>query len=128
MSRPQTVRCRRAIRRDALRLIHQRLADNQLDLTTIAAEVGVPPRQLQRAFSGADETFREVLLRARMERARSLLERERNPLPASRVAGLVGYSKPSGLRQAFQRYWSLNPSDVQSEAPDELYSEVRDNV
>lgn len=127
MPRPRTVRRRRATLDDAERVIQRRLADGDLDLAYVAAEVGVSARQLQRVFrEEGQETFRAALLRVRMERARLLLEREHNPLPVVRVSTSVGYSKPSGLRQAFLRYWGINPSEVQGDAPGELYAEVRD--
>ena len=111
---------------EAERVIQRRVSDRDLDLFDVAAEIGVSNRQLQRVFrEEGGEALRGALLRVRMERARELLEREQTPLPAVQVAPLVGHSKPSDLRQAFQRYWGLNPSDVQRAAPEELYGEVQ---
>lgn len=94
-------------------------------LADIAEELGCSPRQLQRVFrEEGGEDLRSYLLRVRMERARKLLSREKDPLPIVAVAPMVGYRRPSGLRQAFLRYWGVNPSDVQAGVPDELYGEV----
>ena len=80
--------------------------------------MGTSARQLQRAFAQDGTTFRGELLRVRMERARRLLSREKNPLPVRAVALRVGYRKPSGLRQALIRFYGMNPSDVQPPPPE----------
>lgn len=55
-----------------------------------------------------------------MERAARLLSREVNPLPAHVVARRVGYSRDSGLRQAFLRFYGYNPSSIQPPKPEYL--------
>lgn len=105
--------------------IRARYRELDLTLADIAGDIGASPRQLQRVFGNAGgQSFREALLEIRMRKARRLLSRKRSPLPIWQVAPRVGYRKPSGLRQAFVRYWGCNPSDVQAEPPEELWHEV----
>jgi two-component system, response regulator YesN len=55
-----------------------------------------------------DMTFREFLLRYRIERAKELLQ---NPaMTSTDVAGLVGFSDASSFARIFRRYVVLTPS------------------
>lgn len=118
----RTVRRRGALYHGAQRVIRHRSGELDLTLGDVADEVGCSPRQLQLVLAEHDQNFRAMLLAVRMERARELLSRERNPLPIRVVAPRVGYRKPAGLRQAFRRYWGINPSEVQPEPPEYLGS------
>ncbi len=114
----QTTGERRAILRGAQRYLRLHLADFDLALVDVAQAVGTSPRQLQRIFrEESDEEFRCYLLRVRMQRARKLLTRKQNPLAVRAVCRRVGYRQPSGLRQAFLRYYGINPSEVQPPPP-----------
>jgi two-component system response regulator YesN len=116
--RPVTERQRRALLTRAKGSIRKRYAEFDFTLDDVAEEVGTSRRQLQRVFAELEgEDFRSYLLRVRMERARTLLSRKRNPLSIRATAPRVGYRKPSGLRQAFKRQFGINPSEVQPEAP-----------
>jgi AraC-like DNA-binding protein len=119
MQRPQTIKNRRTLLRDAQRYVRRHLGNFDLSLAEVAGGVGASPRQLQRVFrEEGGEDFRAYLLRVRMTRARALLTREPSPLPVRAVCHQVGYRQPSGLRQAFLRYYGLNPSEVQAPPPD----------
>jgi AraC-like DNA-binding protein len=110
---------RRALLQAAKTVIHARYRDPDLALEDVAGELDVSRRQLQRVFrEQAGTDFPAYLLGYRMRRAARLLSRERNPLPVRAVAPLVGYRGPSGLRQAFKRYYGRNPSEVQPPPPD----------
>ena len=114
----ETRKRRRALLTDARALVRKRYPEPDLTLADVARELCASPRQLQRVFreyGGGD--FRGYLLRIRMERARYLLARERNPLSVGAAAHRVGYRQASGLRQAFRRHFGLNPSDVQAKLP-----------
>ena len=94
------------------RLLERRCADPDLTLAEVASAVGVSERQVQRRLrSSLGMTFRELLLETRMKRARRLLESEKGH-SVEAVARRVGYRGPSGLRQAFARYWGMVPSSV----------------
>lgn len=119
VARPKTERKRRQLLAKAKRVIRQRYSEFDLGLADIAAEVGCSTRQLQRVFREIDETdFRSYLLSVRMERARQLLSRKRGGLTVRQAAQRVGYQESSGLRPRFQRYFGVNPSEVQAPPPD----------
>lgn len=125
MTRKQAARRRKRDCAHALKILERRFGELDLELADVAAELDCSPRHLQRSIREFAQTdFRSALLEIRMRRARTLLSRKRNPLPIRVVAPLVGYRKSSGLRQAFQRYYGFNPSDVQPEPPEELWYEV----
>lgn len=97
--------------------IQRHLADPDLSLIEIADAIGTSPRQLQRTFrEEAGGSFRDYLLRVRMERAKELVSAQ-PPLSLRDVAPRVGYSGPSGLRQAFLRYHGRNPSEFHPPRP-----------
>jgi AraC-like DNA-binding protein len=116
--RPATERQRRALLARTKRVVATRYSEFDLTLDDVAEEVGSSRRQLQRLFAELEgEDFRRYLLRVRMERARTLLSRERDPLPVRATARRVGYRQASGLRQAFKRHFGINPSEVQPGPP-----------
>lgn len=119
MAKRKTIRGRKALLHAAQRAIRERYPELGLSLIDIAEDVGCSPRQIQRVFRELGDTdFRSFLLRVRMEQAYRLLSRKKEPLPIRRTAPLVGYSKASGLRQAFLRFYGCNPSEVQLDPPD----------
>jgi len=114
VTRPRTERRRKALLAAAKQAVRERYAEFDLGLDDIAIDVGCSTRQLQRVFAElADESFRQHLLRVRMDKARRLLSRRKGGLTVRATAPLVGYRKPSGLRQAFLRFYGMNPSEVQ---------------
>lgn len=121
MPKPETRARRRALLRDAKALLRRRYRELDLDLAQVAEALGTSPRQLQRVFRDeGDDDFRSYLLKLRMEQAARMLKRG---LAVRRIAPTVGYRKPSGLRQAFIRYYGVNPSTMHPPTPDELYAE-----
>lgn len=118
MATRRTVRRQKALLHDAERVIRERYAEFDLSLADLAGAVGTSPRQLQRVFREvADTEFRAALLRIRMEAAHRLLSREKTGLTISATARAVGYRGPSGLRQAFVRFYGYPPSAAQPEPP-----------
>lgn len=119
VTRRKTDRRRRGILTEAERAIRERHGEFDLGLADIAEDVGCSTRQLQRIFREAGRTdFRTQLLEVRMDHARRLLSRKKGALSVRAVARQVGYREASGLRQAFVRYFGLNPSNVRSPGPD----------
>jgi AraC-like DNA-binding protein len=108
---------RRQLARRVRRYVGAHLPDPDLSLAEVALAVGISSRQLQRVFREEfGEPFRDHLLRERMERAMKLISRQ-PPLSLRDVAPKVGYSGPSGLRQAFLRYHGRNPSEFHPPRP-----------
>jgi two-component system response regulator YesN len=111
----------------AQRAVRERHPQFDLTLGDIAKDVGCSTRQLQRLFMElSGESFRNYLLRIRMERAQRLLARKKLGLTVRAAARAVGYREASGLRQALLRYCGKNPSEFQPPPPDydELWRQV----
>lgn len=124
MPKPSTIRERRELLRRAKAAVRERYGEFDLILDDIAEDAGASRRQLQRVFIELQgESFRAYLLRTRMQEAARRLRRGET---GRATAPRVGYRKPSGLRQAFLRFYGVNPSEMQPEAPDysELWREV----
>jgi AraC-like DNA-binding protein len=118
VTRRTTTRRRKALLRDAERIIKKRYAEFDLSLADVAEAVGTSPRQLQRAFrQEADTEFRATLLGVRVEAARRLLGRSATVTAAARA---VGYRSASGLTAAFRRIGSEPPSAFQPKTPEYL--------
>lgn len=118
VTRRTTTRRRKALLRDAERIIKKRYAESGLSLADVAEAVGSSPRQVQRAFrEEAGTEFRAVLLGVRVEAARRLLGESATVTAAARA---VGYRSASGLTAAFRRIGSEPPSAFQPEPPEFL--------
>jgi transcriptional regulator GlxA family with amidase domain len=127
VARRKTTRRRKALLKDAQRVIRERYGEFDLGLIEIAEDVGCSPRQLQRVFREPGDTdFRSYLLRVRMEQAHRLLSRKKTGLTVRRAARAVGYREASGLRQRFKDFYGYNPSEIQSKPPDydDIWREV----
>lgn len=110
--RATTVQARRQVYAEALAVIEANPALG-LSLDTLAAELHVSRRQLQRVFHEVgDTTFRDELMRARMARAHELVSGTRHPV--ERVARAVGYRQPGEFAKAFRRWWGASPSAIRA--------------
>ena len=103
-----------AVRLSAVRAdIAAQLGDTNLSLPRLAARQGLSPRHLQRLLARHGLNFSDMLRRARVERARALLE---DPRHAHRtivsIALEVGFPEASALNRAFRQEYGLRPSDL----------------
>ena len=77
----------------------------------IARAVAVSERQLARVFAASGTSVGSTIIRARMQRAHSLLA---DPAHAGEsIAGigvLVGYPSPSSFTHAYRRHFGRSPS------------------
>jgi AraC-like DNA-binding protein len=91
-----------------------------LSLERTADDLGVSPREVQRAFRDTGTTYRATVEGIRMERAAVLL-RETLPTrgvpvqPIREVAAMVGYNQPAGFAKAFRRYHGRPPHQARSD-------------
>lgn len=107
--RESTVHRRSELYFDALRVIEQQYANEELSLTAVAHEIATSRRQLQRSFSETSGTsFRRELQRVRMARAAELLHEGR--LSVQEVAAAVGYRQAAQFAKAFRRSYGAPPS------------------
>ena len=107
--RQSTVYRRSELYEDALRVIEEEYANEELSLSLVAHEIATSRRQLQRSFSEAGNTsFRRELQRVRMSRAAELLRE--GSLSVQEVAASVGYRQAAQFAKAFRRSHGAPPS------------------
>ena len=93
----------------AIQLLRERL-DQNLDLATVAREVGVSPHHLSRKVSAETGlTLQRHLRRLRIERACEALDSKR--MNVTEVALEVGYQSLSHFAKAFREETGRSPSD-----------------
>jgi AraC-like DNA-binding protein len=83
------------------------LANDRVRLASIAAELGLSPRTLQRKLADAGATFQQVLDAARHALAQDYL-RQRG-LSLADIAFLLGYQEQSAFTHAFREWSGMNP-------------------
>jgi AraC-like DNA-binding protein len=83
------------------------LAQDRVRLASIASELGLSPRTLQRKLSDAGASFQQVLDAARHALAQDYL-RQRG-LSLADIAFLLGYQEQSAFTHAFREWAGMNP-------------------
>jgi AraC-like DNA-binding protein len=97
-----------ATSRRVLRAVASRLRGTAPDITTIATDLAMSVRALQRALREEGTTYQALLDAARREIAERQL---RAPgVSAADVALLLGYSEASAFTRAFRRWTGMTPS------------------
>lgn len=97
--------------RAELWLVEHMASCGESPVDACAAALDVPRRTLQREFARNGTTVREALWIARMEWARSMLERGAT---SQRAAAAVGYRQPAQFAKAFRRRFGISPSDARA--------------
>lgn len=116
LTRGTTIERRRAILRDAVRLIEAEHRSRNLTVEHVAHHVATSPRQLQRCFTElSDETFSHCVQRVRLERAAQIL-RVVPRAPIRVVAGHVGYSQPAHFAKTFRSRYGVTPREYRAAA------------
>ena len=83
------------------------LAHGQVRLASVAEELGLTTRTLQRKLSDSGASFQQVLDQSRFELARNYL---RQPgLSLVDIAFLLGYQEQSAFNHAFREWSGMNP-------------------
>ncbi|MFE3461406.1 AraC family transcriptional regulator ligand-binding domain-containing protein [Nocardiopsis aegyptia] len=94
---------------DVFRLaLHACFESDSLALETVAQQMAISPRTLQRRLAERGSTWRDEVETARQEVALSLMRDGR--LPMKSIAGRVGYSDVRALRRAVRR-WESRPAE-----------------
>jgi len=96
-------------------IVALRLLDGRTDMDGAARMAGLRRRTLQRRLDADGLTYRDLLDRVRMDRARALIRETDAPL--SEIAHLVGYSDPAHFTRAFRRRFGSPPSAERDAAP-----------
>ena len=86
-----------------------------LSVVTVARQLGVTPRYLQRIFESDGKTFSSFLVEQRLKRAHRMLRTpEFAERPVSSIAYEVGFGDLSYFNRCFRRAYGATPSDVRS--------------
>ncbi len=112
--RQTTLFRRRTLFAEALTVIEQDYADENLSLGAVARSIATSRRQLQRVFGERNTSFRAELQRVRMSKAAELLQEGETPVSA--VARSVGYRQPAQFSKAFRRHHGCPPSEMRGVA------------
>lgn len=108
--RDSTLDKRRELFDDAVEHI-ERNPRMQLDLDTLATELGATRRSLQRAFTEIGGTsFRAYAVEVKMRRARELLTS--TDLTVREVGERVGYRKPPQFCKSFKLEHGVTPTEL----------------
>ena len=95
-------------------LVHLRAKRSVADVDTIAAEMHVSARTLQRRLADERTTFSAVADQARRDLAVELVDGD---APLERVAAAVGFADASVLVRAFRRWTGRPPGEHRSRRP-----------
>lgn len=93
-------------------LIDESLRARRLDLETVARRLQTSPRRLQRALKSNGTHFRELVDKARHERALLLLSRPW--LNLTEVAQELGYARVASLHRAVKRWTGESPAELRN--------------
>jgi AraC-like DNA-binding protein len=110
----------RGLRAARLKLAKSWIASNShrpdLSVTTLAAQLNVTPRHVQRLFEADGTTFSEFLLAQRLARAHRLLcEPQTNAVAIATIAYDVGFGDLSYFNRRFRRQYGMTPREVRGD-------------
>lgn len=88
-------------------LVRRLLPTGHGDAATVAEQLRLHPRTLQRRLAGEGTRFADLLDRERRAQAARLLAQP--SLHLGQIAGLLGYSEQSAFNRAFQRWYATSP-------------------
>ena len=94
-------------------LAHQ-LESGPPDLASVAGELAMSPRSLQRRLAEEKTSFRDILERLRRDLARRHLEH--TTISISEIAYLAGFSEVSAFTRAVRRWFGRSPAQVRRDS------------
>jgi AraC-like DNA-binding protein len=110
----KTVRATEPMRASVTRLLVVALGAGEPTLESIAKQLHLSPRTLQRKLQAEGSSFAEVLDRTR--RANASVYVKRPDLALTEIAYLLGFSEHSAFTRAFQRWYGVAPSRYREQA------------
>lgn len=90
------------------------------DLVSVAADMGISPRTLQRKLAAAGTTFGAILNMIRRDQAQALLANR--SLRIEDVAEMTGYSDAANFRRAVNRWTGMSPSQYRQDLEKEYWA------
>lgn len=92
--------------------IDTNLVDSDLDVSSVAAVLGVTPRYVQKLFQQEGTTFSRYLLDRRLTAAKKRLLHNNGAKPISAIAYDVGFGDLSYFNRTFRKRYGMAPSSV----------------
>ena len=102
-------RAQRSFREQVKASLKRALAGQRPELRTVARELGVSARTLQRRLTDERVTFQQVIAEARRELARHYLQH--SSLELNETAYLLGYEDANSFFRAFQQWEGTSPGE-----------------
>jgi AraC-like DNA-binding protein len=96
------------------RLVARDLGHRSVNLQTIATQLGMPPRTLQRCLADEGSSVRDIVRDVRIQQAKSLLETGRRNIGT--VSRAIGYSDPTAFWRAFKSREGMAPGAFRQQA------------
>ena len=91
-------------------LINEHARDPRLDLQSVAARIGMPPRTVQHVLAAAGESFSQLLMSARLRRAyTTLLDPAFDDVPIGTLAFGCGFADVASFHRAFRAAFDTTP-------------------
>ena len=91
-------------------LINESARDPRLDLQSVAARLGMPPRTVQHVLAAAGESFSQLLMSARLRRAYTLLlDPAFDDWPVGTIALNCGFADTTSFHRAFRGAFDMTP-------------------
>ena len=94
------------------RHVQANLQDRNLSVRAVADRFGIAPRTLHKLFADADESFGEMVRRARLRRSAELLVDASCVAPVAEVGARYGFGDPAAFGRAFRREFGTTPGEV----------------
>lgn len=89
-------------------IVARELGHGPVSLQTLANQLGMPARTLQRRLADEGNSVRDIVRQFRIEEAKSLLETGRRNINA--VSQALGYSDPTAFWRAFKSHEGVSPA------------------
>jgi AraC-like DNA-binding protein len=98
---------------DVQRALATRVAGGDTRIESVARQLALSGRTLQRRLAADGVSYHQLLDEARKEAAGRYLTQ--SPLAIGEVAYLVGYSEPAPFHRAFKRWYGITPEQFRSQ-------------
>jgi AraC-like DNA-binding protein len=99
-------------------LINEAARDPRLDLRSVAARLGMPPRTVQHVLATAGESFSQLLAGARLRRAYTLLlDPAFDDVSVSAIAAHCGFADVTSFYRAFRTAFDTTPGALRESRP-----------
>lgn len=102
-----------ALQQKVIQQIYLAMAEGEPNRNTIAAELHMSSRSLQRKLEQHGVTFSELVIEVRKGMATKLLKRQE--LSITDVASQLGFADPSNFSRAFKKWFGVTPKEFRNQ-------------